>query len=111
MSDSPNYVDGIYSNRITLTITDKILGKKLKIFGSKKILFTKFVYEIKIESEEHKLDILQKLVNVDDLYFWGGGAGWPPAAIVEYYRENGLLSGKIKEITWSGPGKYKMREI
>jgi hypothetical protein len=110
MENSLNYVRGVYDDRITLTINDQCLRKKIKIIGGKRYLFTRNAYEIKIENEQHKFEMLQKLIDME-LYFVGGEYGWPPASIAHYYREKGLLSGKIKQITWAGPGKPIFREI
>ena len=33
-------------------------------------------------------------------------AGWPPAAVFEDLRDQGLVTGPYTEITFSGPGKW-----
>jgi len=57
-------------------------------------------------------DLAEKLQQLNKLgvLFVGEPAGWPPAAIFEALRERKLVNGSFKEISWTGPGKWFVRD-
>jgi hypothetical protein len=109
MGKSFNYVRGIYEAEITLTINDIDMRAKITSLGGKRYFFTPTAFSISVINEQQKLELLQKLLDMQ-ICFVGGEYGWPPAAIVSDLREKGLLHGSIKEITWSGPRRPLLRE-
>lgn len=40
----------------------------------------------------------------------GDHAGWPPAAVFEHFRDLGLVRGSYKELVFSKPGHFTIRE-
>jgi len=59
---------------------------------------------------DQQLASLSARLSSEGVLFAGGLAGWPPAAIFEDLRDKGLLQGSFKEVTWTGPGKWVVRE-
>jgi hypothetical protein len=51
-------------------------------------------------------DLAAKLSKLRDLGlpFLGGPSGWPPAAVVAEFRDQGLMTGSYREIIWRGNG-------
>lgn len=79
--------------------------------GAKSKIFDAEIWRLNYENKDNS-DLSKKLEELRDLDFCFAGAagGWPPAAVFEYFREKGLVHGKIIEIMWSAPGKEIKRE-
>lgn len=39
------------------------------------------------------------------------GKEWCPSELFEYFRENKLLDGKFKRVSWSGPDIFTIKEV
>ena len=48
------------------------------------------------------ISMLQKL----EISFSDQLAGWPPAAVFDYLKDKGMVSGSIKRISWLNPKEY-----
>ncbi|HOI16239.1 MAG TPA: hypothetical protein PK036_07825 [Geobacteraceae bacterium] len=110
MNSKVNYVDGINDQLITLCVDDKSIRRKLEEIGGKSSLLIRKDIRIRVKSEQHKIELLQKLIDLG-LCFFGGGHDWSPADIVILYREKGLLIGRIKQLVWTGPASHKIKEV
>ena len=61
-------------------------------------------YELQYSSKQelaHALQLLQRL----GLLFADEPAGWPPAAVFQHYRDEGLVVGSIKTVSWRRLGE------
>jgi hypothetical protein len=44
----------------------------------------------------------------DNNFFFSGGREWCPAEVFEYLREQSLLKGSYKKISWADPNNYRI---
>lgn len=43
-------------------------------------------------------------------FYFSDGRDWSPKAYVHHLRDIGLFTGPVSEISWSGPGRFSLRE-
>ena len=66
--------------------------------------------ELAYSSKQELARTLQCLQQVG-LPFVDEPAGWPPAAVFQQYRNEGLVSGSIKTVSWRGPNEPIYGEV
>lgn len=64
---------------------------------------------IQCADDNEMLKVLQRMMN-NGMLFSYGTKGWEPSDVVWFHREAGRLQGSFREIYWTGPGKYGIRE-
>lgn len=52
--------------------------------------------------------LVKKLIEMGALF--SGGAGWSPAELLEMYKEQGIITGSYKTISWRGPDNFIITE-
>ena len=62
------------------------------------------VCELAYSSKQELARVLQYLQQLG-LPFVDEPGGWPPAAVFQQYRDEGLVSGSIKTISWRDPNE------
>lgn len=60
------------------------------------------VREIADDSDRQKL--VRELITLGGLFT--AGRDWSPSELVEYYREQGFVSGSYRVVTWKNPDHY-----
>lgn len=103
------YVDAILTKEIIVSCTIKSKFKFLKRLGAKREWFRRKIWAIKFESQKEEARILMEL-NESGAAFSFDEHGWGPSCVFVHYREKGLVTGEICEISWSGPGKFGFRK-
>jgi len=64
--------------------------------------------QIEYDGHDELAEVFTKLRDLDIPF--SAGQDWAPSEIFEHLREKGLLSGKFKKISWSGPGSSRVVE-
>lgn len=103
--DNSIIVSDITNNSVKIIIKGDASLKKVKALGF--VVSDHFMVKT-VKDEVEKLELLKSLVNVDA--FFKFGYGWYPSEVMGLYKENGLLSGAYKIISWSDPNNYEVEE-
>jgi hypothetical protein len=67
----------------------------------------KIVYALCVADDAGKADVLKALRDMG-VPFGYAPAGWPPSAVFELLREQGLVRGPYKQIFFRGAGAYRI---
>ena len=106
----PPNVSLISTDTIRIEDVSNNLLDSLKNLGAiESAIYNEAVWIIHFGDDNDLAEKLQ-LLNRLGVLFVGEPFGWPPAAIFEDLRERKLLDGSFKEISWTGPGKWSVRE-
>lgn len=111
LADLPeNYVSLILGGKIRLEhVTEDLEGLIVEMGGKQEVIENRPVWVLNYESDQQLAQLSERL-NKEGVLFAGGPAGWPPAEIFDDLRMKGLLHGSFKEVTWTGPGKWFIRD-
>ena len=90
-------------------VSDNLLDS-LKNLGAKESTTNNEAVWIIHFGDDNDLAEKLQLLNQLGVLFAGEPSGWPPAAIFEDLRERKLVDGSFNEISWTGPGKWFVRE-
>ena len=104
------YVKWIQKNKITLFCADKVKNNFLKKIGAKRKFFSRKIWVINCNDENHLAFILQQL-NDNGFMFAGGIEGWNPVDIFILMREKNLVTGKTIEIVWKEKNQTMTRDV
>ncbi len=63
----------------------------------------------KVNTEQQRIHIIKNLMQNYQVLF-ADGQDWSPAQLILYYRDQGIIDGKIKIISWLNQHKYKIIE-
>ena len=63
----------------------------------------------RIDTEEERIHIIKNLMQNYQVLF-SDGRDWSPAELILYYRDQGIINGKIKIISWLNKDKYNIIE-
>ena len=63
----------------------------------------------KVDTEQQRIHIIKNLMQNYQVLF-ADGQDWSPAQLILYYRDQGIIDGKIKIISWLNQHKYKIIE-
>jgi len=66
-------------------------------------------WERTIIDDHDRRALVTALVDLDALFCVGHD--WSPQALVEYYRETGIVQGQYRSITWQGPDQYVIERM
>ncbi|CAB3772062.1 hypothetical protein B7G54_23285 [Burkholderia puraquae] len=61
-------------------------------------------WERTIADDHDRRALVAALVDLDALF--SAGCDWSPQALVEYYREIGVIRNDYRSIAWRGPAQY-----
>lgn len=61
-----------------------------------------------IDNEDERISIIIVLIKNGALFSYG--KDWSPAELISYYKEKGIITDKVKVISWMNPDKYIIRE-
>lgn len=108
---SHDYIRSIFGGVIAIHCVHEEKKTLLKKIGATKKFFDKNIWNLKYDESNEK-ELAKKLETLRDIgfYFAGSAGGWPPAAIFEYLRDKGYVSGKIIEIIWRAPNQESIFE-
>ena len=106
----PANVSLILLDTIRLENVTNDLIDSLKDLGAKESTVNDELFWIMPFGDDNDLAKKLQLLNKLRVVFAGEPSGWAQAAIFEDLRERKLLHGSFKEISWTGPGKWFVRE-
>ena len=109
MSDRLCYVQSALNGEIIVLCNDLQKLKFLCSIGARRKHFFSFEWVIQYSSNEDLVNAFRKLRD-GGFFFSYDQHGWGPSHLFRYYRDNGLLNGKFKEIYWIGGGEYKVSD-
>ena len=109
MKNKVCYVRSILSKEITILCNDSKKTKFLRSIQGKRRFLVSSEWVIRYSSNEDLAKIFEKLRNEGFLFSYDQH-GWGPSDLFKHYREQGLLTGKFKEIFWIGDGKYRVTD-
>ncbi len=104
-----SYVSSVQDNIVVVIISSKIDKAVLQALGGKRSLLSS-KWHIKCDDDEQLADCFTKLRD-ENIAFVGGSHSWTPAEVFIYLRDKNIISGSFKEITWSDPGNFHIREL
>ena len=110
MNTPPPNVSLILRDTIQLENVSNDLIDSLKNLDAKESIVNHEVVWVMPVGDDNDLAKKLQSLNKMGMLFVGDHSGWPPAAIFADLRDRKLLEGIFKEITWSGPGKWFVRE-
>jgi hypothetical protein len=103
----PFYISAILDDRILIRCLDGHRDHPDASFGAFPSWAESGLWYVPIGPKENLPSMLEKYRDLG-LAFLDGTAGWPPAAIFQNFRESGQIKGSFQQITFSGPGTYKI---
>ncbi|NMH61545.1 hypothetical protein [Alteromonas ponticola] len=101
------YVSETSPERIRVKVVDESISKLLQSYGfSYEPDFKDWCLNIKANKQAVAFAFLRD----NEICFANGPAGWPPGALFERWREQGLLSGKYLSVSWKDKEHYYIEE-
>lgn len=103
------YVSECHSAKIVVKVVsshDITLLTSLGFYTDTDIAANAFICHVKNDME--RSIILQKLRDHDMCF--SAGKEWNPSEMFEYLRDEGLVTGTYRRITWMGPGQLFINE-
>jgi hypothetical protein len=96
-----DYVQAVLDKRVRVMCSSAHLCQQL---AANRAVIVNDAYELPCPSKQELADTLQFLQRLG-LLFADEPAGWPPAAVFQQFRDEGLVVGSISTVTWRGPGQ------
>lgn len=101
------YVCDVSPEKIRVKVVDESMVRLLQNYG--------FQYEPTLcdwclQTKPDEQMTAYTFLRDNQICFSNGPAGWPPGALFEYWREQGLLSGKYLSISWRSNEEYYIEE-
>jgi len=97
-----DYVEAVLAKEVAIHCESNELKKNLEQLGAVASHSGRWLMAYDSRSElAERLSALQAL----DIFFLDEPAGWPPAAVYEFLRNEGLVRGDVRKISWHGPGQ------
>lgn len=96
-----NYIEAIQGNEVLLVCRDLQAEAGVKALGAKRD-FGWGRWAIPYGSRHELAAVLSGLQALGFL-FADQPHGWPPAAVFDQLRDEGLMKGKVKRVAWKGP--------
>ena len=59
-----------------------------------------------IVDDKDRQKLVQKLIDMDAIF--SSGRDWSPAALVEYYRDQGVVNQHYRIVSWNSPEHYRI---
>ena len=110
MAKSPTYVYRIDSKRILVRCQDQEHEEQLKLMGFNYKIIPPADLQISYVSDNELALLLSRLQEMG-VCFLNEPGGWPPAEIFAELRSKDLVCGRIKTISWQGPGEIIYGEL
>ena len=105
-----NYISQILGKQMQLkSATEELEGTLIRLGGRRTSIEGRPAWVLDFEGESQLASLLAVL-NGEGVLLAGGPAGWPPAEILADLRDKGLFQGSFREVTWTGPGKWIIRD-
>ena len=101
----PDHVESVLADLVVVQCAEPAHEPTLRALGASLAGFTRGCWQIPAPSPAHLAHVLTALRELG-LPFADAPHGWPPAAVFEHLREQGLVSGRIRRISWRRPGVY-----
>jgi len=112
----PSYVDYVRDEIAVQTHSDEIAGKLREMGfsyigrGKRRGAMSRRVIRKDEEHDHQKVAAaLQPLIDLGLAF--SSGRNWCPLEVATHYRDKGMLKGKLRNIYWTGPGKWHLREV
>lgn len=96
-----DFVEAVLKDSVRVVCETPSLREQLLLMGAKDI---SKALVINTPSKELIASTMQKL-QLLGFHFVDEPAGWPPAAIFQKLRDEGIVSGAVKTVSWTAPGK------
>ncbi|SET59549.1 hypothetical protein [Thorsellia anophelis] len=94
-------VRDLASDIIKISVSDTDLIYEMQLLG---FIHNNEFMELKIVSEEDKVNIIKKLISKDALFL--SGVGWYPSEVLEYLTDKGIQIPQYKVIHWKNPENF-----
>ncbi len=112
----PSYVDHV-SGEIVVQTRSGESAEQLEELGFRFIgrgkrrgaMYQRVIKKDEAHSHEKVAAALQKLVDLGLAF--SSGRNWCPIEVATHYREQGMLQGTLRNIYWTAPGKWHLREL
>ena len=104
-----NYISQVLGNKILAHCSDKAASDVLHAMGASRKLFYRSRFELDAESKEALARSLESLRD-EGFLFAAGSSGWPPSAVFEHLRDEGLVKGTISIVTWKSKNNPVVEE-
>jgi hypothetical protein len=98
-----DFVSFIHASHVSVHAETPALREQILDTGG--LSSQKYEIAINYSCEQELAAIFSMLQNLE-IPFSDQLAGWPPAAVFDYLKEKGMISGSIKRISWLNPKKY-----
>ena len=103
-----NYISFIQDGELRAEHVTSELGRALaSLGGSEKQLRKGIGWVLKYADDASLGRLLGELRDMGFL-FMDEPAGWPPSAIFDALRKNGLVQGELRAVTWMRPGTWRI---
>lgn len=99
------FVEAVLANEITVACRTPQLVEKLLGLGAFR---TAMGVSLSYSSQQELASALTALQQLEVPF--SEGQGWPPSAVFQHLREQGLVSGRIKSVAWRSPNDPVVRE-
>lgn len=109
MKEKLCYVRSVLTKEITILCDDQEQLNFLRSIGGKRRFFISSEWVIQYSSDDDLTNLFNKLRNKGFLFSYDQH-GWGPSDLFRHYRDKGVLTGKFKEIFWTGRGKYRVTD-
>ena len=96
-----DYVEVVLKDNVRIVCETSSLRDQLVSFGAEGATTT---LVLSTPSKELLASTMQKLQSLG-FYFADQPTGWPPAAVFQQLRDEGMVSGVVNNVSWAGPGK------
>lgn len=105
----PTYVSDVQRSEVMLENVSEDLREALQQLGAEETEGPRQKTWVIYASDKEKLAKTFAAIRDLGIPFAGGPSGWPPAEIFRELRDQDLIEGEFKEITWLGKGQWEIR--
>ena len=105
-----NYVSSIQDNQVVIRQVTPAIASVIIAHEGHKLGSEDEESWVVNAADEQALTKLLSVLQEADVLFVGGPTGWPPAAVVDDLREQGVLHGAFQEVVWHGDGRWSVTE-
>jgi hypothetical protein len=102
---SVQYVEAVLESEVTVTCRASDLVQQLLNLGASK---TATGVSLRYDSQQELASLFTALQQLGVPF--SEGPGWPPSDVFQHLREQGLVSGRIKSVSWRRPNEPVVRE-
>jgi hypothetical protein len=103
--NKPSFVKSVIDDKITIENIPDLLRLEFSLQAA----HASVVSEILAKTIEEQALVFNTLRNHGVCFSYG--RDWSPSELFQYFREQKLITGSFKEISWRTPDEYIIREI